>query len=189
MFTNTRLLQYNNVSPFCVYIFDNFLDKEYQNIILQKTIELTKEDSLNHVTNVKANMTKTSELLKHEEYNFLKGRIATFLNLCFTLRTAHWSEKRNINFLNMWGMQHFKNHYTKNHTHGEVDWSGAYYLRCPDETNIYFPDVEDRDVITENSLYLFPGGFQHYTDRHVSDTSRVSIAFNCNISWTTGAGF
>ncbi len=161
MFTNTRLLQYNNVSPFCVYIFDNFLDKEYQNIILQKTIELTKEDSLDHVTNVKANMTKTSELLKHEEYNFL----------------------------NMWGMQHFKNHYTKNHTHGEVDWSGAYYLRCPDETNIYFPDVDDRDVITENSLYLFPGGFQHYTDRHVSDTSRVSIAFNCNISWMPGAGF
>ena len=62
MFTNTRVFQYNNNSSQCVYAFDNFLDEDYKNTILNKTIELTETDSLNHATNVKANMTATTEL-------------------------------------------------------------------------------------------------------------------------------
>ena len=189
MFTNTRVFQYNNNSSQCIYAFDNFLDEDYKNTILNKTIELTETDSLNHATNVKANMTATTELLKHDEYFLLRGKIATFLNTCIVLRTPHWDEPRDIFFKSMWGMQHFKGNYTKKHTHGSIDWSGVYYVRSPDSTRISFVDVEYNEAIQENSLYIFPGSFQHFTSRHTSDISRVSIAFNIVIDWNKSPAF
>ena len=62
MFVNTRLYQYNNVSSQCVYIFDNFLESDYQQLILNKTLELTEIDYLNKSTNVQANVTEVNEL-------------------------------------------------------------------------------------------------------------------------------
>jgi len=37
-------------------------------------------------------------------------------------------------------------------------------------------------------LYIFPGPFQHYTDTHTSDISRVGVAFNINIEWLQQKG-
>ena len=78
MFVNTRLYQYNNVSSQCVYIFDNFLEPDYQNLILNKTLELTKTDYLERKTNVQANVTEVNELLHHEEYTKLKDKSHRF---------------------------------------------------------------------------------------------------------------
>ena len=84
MFVNTRLYQYNNISSQCVYIFDNFLEPDYQQLILDKTLELTKKDYLDKSTNVKANVTEVNELLQHQEYVELKDKIASYLNTIIT---------------------------------------------------------------------------------------------------------
>jgi len=188
MFVNTRLYQYNNVSSQCVYIFDNFLESDYQQLILNKTLELTEIDYLNKSTNVQANVTEVNELFHHEEYTKLKDKIASYLNTIITLRFPHWGQQRKLYPKNMWGMQHFKGDFTRKHCHGNDNWSGAYYARCPDQTKIYFEDVESSEVIRENSLYIFPGPFQHYTDVHTSDISRVGVAFNFNVEWLQPEG-
>ena len=188
MFVNTRLYQYNNVSSQCVYIFDNFLESDYQQLILNKTLELTEIDYLNKSTNVQANVTEVNELFYHEEYTKLKDKIASYLNTIITLRFPHWGQQRKLYPKNMWGMQHFKGDFTRKHCHGNDNWSGAYYARCPDQTKIYFEDVESSEVIRENSLYIFPGPFQHYTDVHTSDISRVGVAFNFNVEWLQPEG-
>tara|TARA_Y100000592_G_scaffold27857_1_gene44348 strand:- start:275 stop:892 length:618 start_codon:yes stop_codon:yes gene_type:complete len=183
MFTNTRLFQYNNVSSQCVYIFDNFLEDDYKNFLMEKTIELTKEDFSQKSTNVKANLSDVSSINTMEEFQKFRDKVATFCNCVIALRTPHWNQPRDIMFQNMWGMQHFKGDKTIKHSHGTVNWSGAYYMRCPDETKLYFPDVDRSEKIVENTMYLFPGEFQHYTDTHTSDTSRVSVAFNIMVNW------
>ena len=114
MFVNTRLYQYNNVSSQCVYIFDDFLEPDYQQLILDKTLELTKKDYLDKSTNVKANVTEVNELLQHQEYLLLKEKIASYLNTVITLRAPHWTQERKLYVKNMWGMQHFKGDYTRN---------------------------------------------------------------------------
>ena len=45
MFTNTRVLQWNHHTNYAVFIFENLLEKEQLDIVLNKTLELTKQDT------------------------------------------------------------------------------------------------------------------------------------------------
>lgn len=175
-----NLIQHDYKSHYAVYIFKNFIDQNYLKLLTEKTISLTEVDSMNRTTNVLANMTGYHELIQHEEYHALFEQIIEHLNFCIMLRTPHITKKGiDYTYQEAWGMQHFKNDFTKNHLHGNCDWSFAFYLRCPDDsTKMFFDDFNASYPLEENNLMIFPGLAKHRVNDHTSDISRVSIAGN-----------
>ena len=86
-----RLIQHSITSHYAVYIIDNFLESNYHKQILDKVTELTHKDSMNQETNVKANMTKFTELLNHKLFEKMFMMSVELLQMFFTLRSPHRS--------------------------------------------------------------------------------------------------
>ena len=81
-----HILQHSYKSINSVFSFTNVFNKDYLNQLLDKTIELTNSDKMHRATNVIANMTEYTELLKHEAYNQLFITTLELLNFCWRRR-------------------------------------------------------------------------------------------------------
>ena len=174
-----NILQHTHKSIYSVYNISNFLDDNYLQLLLNKTIFLTEKDSMNRTSNVQANMTKYEELLQHEEYKHLFNNVLEYLTMILRLRGLLPNQKFRHTIRDSWGMQHFKGDYTLNHCHGDSSWSIAFYLRVPTEdTFIYFDEFNQSMLIKSNDLYIFPGLFNHSVNKHNSDISRISLSAN-----------
>ena len=180
MFTNTRVLQWNHHTNYAVFIFENLLEKEQLDIVLNKTLELTKQDTKKRKTNVQAHMTDFNELNKHPEYMYLRDKIVSLLHTCCVLRSPHWGQISASEYIikDFWGMQHHKGDYTKIHAHSPNGYSGAFHIRCPGKNYMHFQDVQQKELLKDNCLYLFPANFLHSVDKHQHNLSRVSIGIN-----------
>ena len=154
MFTNTRVLQWNHHTNYAVFIFENLLEKEQLDIVLNKTLELTKQDTKKRKTNVQAHMTDFNELNKHPEYMCLRDRIVSLLHTCCVLRSPHWGQISASEYIikDFWGM--------------------------PGKNYMHFQDVQQKELLKDNCLYLFPANFLHSVDKHQHNLSRVSIGIN-----------
>lgn len=179
------LIQFNHISHYAVYMFSDFLDKDYFEILKNKVIELTNEDKMNRETNVKANMTFYRELLEQEVFGKFFELTAAHLNYCLKLRSPHWGNTINYSFTDAWGMQHKKGDFTKTHDHSNHDWAGAFYFRIPEQTEFYFEDFGRKVDLQENMLYLFPAMCKHSVDKQRCETTRVGMAFNIKTEYCT----
>jgi hypothetical protein len=175
----TRVVQNNNQGHYAIYIFENILEDDYLKEILNKTLELTEKDSMNHQTNVKANMTTFTKMLEDPLYTKLQRIILSFLHTSLCLRTEHPIVPA-YSFLDFWGMKFKKGENTIRHTHlGDSTWSGIFCIDSDDQTgHVVFPDMDFQDVMKSNSLYIFPSMMPHLTVPHLSDKPRVGLSFN-----------
>ena len=174
---DTRIIQHTNIGHYAVYIFSNILEDDYLKKILNRTLELTEKDSMNHQTNVKANMTEFTKLVDDPAYDIFKKTIFSFLKTCICLRTV--GNVPNYYFHEFWAMKHEKGQRTIAHDHLGSDWAGVFYIDSDDNAaQIVFPDMEYSDIIRSNSLYLFPGMMPHYTTAYQSEKPRITLAFN-----------
>ena len=178
----TRIIQHINQGHYAVYIFENILEDDYLKEILNKTLELTEKDSMNHQTNVKANMTTYSKMLEDPLYTKLQQIILSFLQTSLCLRIEH-TRVPTYSFLEFWGMKFEKGQNTMRHTHlGNSTWSGIFCVDSDNQTGqVVFPDMNIQDVMKSNSLYIFPSMMPHYTLPHLSDKPRVGLSFNLGI--------
>jgi|TARA_R100000149_G_scaffold52756_1_gene22651 uncharacterized protein (TIGR02466 family) len=105
-----------------------------------------------------------------------------------------------IQLLNLWINQNKKYSYNDPHTHPESDLSGVYYLDVPKNSgDIYFKDFKKefsslnnffihRDFMSyksiknyKNQFLLFPSNFIHGVDINMTESPRVSVAFNIRL--------
>jgi len=176
-----QLIQSSSAAINSIYIIHNFLD----DLSFLKTLEnridnYTKEDEMAQQTNVKATMTTYDKLLNDEEFNKINIKILETLRFIYTLRTPHPEDKLSFSMVDCWGMRHKKNNYTVNHIHGTT-FSGAFYIKVPSPTEIFFEDFFKSVDLKDNMLLLFPGLTKHSVGKHQGDIDRLSMAFNINI--------
>ena len=181
---NTKVIQFHSSSLYSVFIFENLFDKNYLDILNKKVDLLTKNNvSMTRLSTVKATMTDWEECLKHKTFTKLNTKIIELLNTVIRLRTSHERVSLNYKILEMWAMRHKKGDKTILHDHslGDIKWSGAFYVNVPGETIIDFPEFRQREVIKNNTLYLFPSMVKHEVYEQTYDKHRLSIAFNINV--------
>lgn len=175
---NLRLVQVNFTSLYSIFIFDNFLDTPYLEHLTKVVEQKTNEDSLNKKFAVKANVSSFQEFLEDEDFLPLRIKILEHLNYCLLLRSPNPNCKVQYQYRDFWGMQHHQGDYTELHDHNMSNWSGSIYFRVPCDTEISFADLKYKELIRENSLYLFPSLMKHEVSPHTIKESRVSAAFN-----------
>ena len=107
-----RLIQNNITSHYAVYIVDNFLESDYHKQILEKVMELTQKDSMAQQTNVKANMTKFTELLNHKLFEKMFMMSVELLQMFFTLRSPSPTNPYEYIIDEAWAMKHMKGNNT-----------------------------------------------------------------------------
>jgi hypothetical protein len=175
---NTRVIQYSNQGHYGVYIFENLFNEDYLNVMLNRTLEVTEGDPMKRRTNVKADMTWYQALMDDEVFEPFVKTTTSLLQTCLLLRTPHWQRGVEINFVDFWGMKFKKGDQSILHTHVGQMFSGVFYIRSEDETQICFPDLNHAEVTKSNTLYLFPGMCPHYSTESQSEIPRVALSFN-----------
>jgi len=176
-----ELIQSSCAAINSIYIIHNFLeDLDFLKTLENRIDNHTKEDEMAQQTNVKATMTTYKKLLNDEQFNKINIKILETLRFIYTLRTPTPDEKMSFNMFDCWGMRHKKNNYTVNHIHGSL-FSGAFYIRVPSPTEMFFEDFFKSVVLKDNMLLLFPGFSKHAVGEHQGDIDRLSMAFNINI--------
>ena len=164
-----------------VYILRNFLDSEkYLNLLCKKIEKLTQKDSMNRVTNVKANMTTYHKLIEDADFSDIHRKIIETLQLIYRLRDPHWSGGIEMNMIESWGMKHTKGDHTKMHVHLGSEFSAAFILKTPPNVFFNFIDFDQKLEVENNMLLLFPALAKHSVDPCYEDDYRISMA--CNIT-------
>tara|TARA_R100001015_G_C4562431_1_gene122037 strand:- start:166 stop:756 length:591 start_codon:yes stop_codon:yes gene_type:complete len=179
---NTRIIQYSNQGHYGVYIFENVFNQEYLDVMLKRTLEVTEGDPMKRRTNVQADMSLYKALINDEVYTPFVRTTSSLLQTCILLRTPHWHQGVDVNFVDFWGMQFKKGDNSVLHTHMGQMFSGVFYIRSEDETRICFPDLNASEVAKSNTLYLFPGICPHYSTKSQSEIPRVALSFNIMIN-------
>jgi hypothetical protein len=176
----TRVLQNRYSDLNSVFIFNNFLDLEYLKKVRAKTFEITKKDSMNKSTNVKASMTDWKEVLNHKVYQELTTRIIQILDITIQLRSPACD---NFEYMidDFWAMRHYKGDNSNLHIHLPSLFSGVFYVDVPGETILKFNNFDYSEVIKTNSLYLFASTIQHEVFRQEYEEPRLSVAFNISL--------
>lgn len=176
-----QVIQSSSASINSIYIIRDFLDDlSFLKTLENKIDNYTKEDEMAQRTNVKATMTTYEKLLDDKEINKINVKILETLRFIWTLRTPHPEEKLVFTMAECWGMRHKENNYTVNHIHG-LPFSGAFYVRVPSATEMFFNDFFKTVQLKDNMLLLFPGFCKHAVTKHQGDIDRLSMAFNIAI--------
>ena len=66
------------------------------------------------------------------------------------------------------------------HSHYPFHWSAAYYAQVPNKTLMYFYEINRHISLENNSLFLFPGLFEHSVQSFDAEHPRYSLA--CNVA-------
>lgn len=82
---------------------------------------------------------------------------------------------------NIWGNLNKKGHYNALHGHGNTDIVGCYYVQMPEDPApiiILDGDVLHNLYFKTGDLVIFDGKLSHAVEPNLSDTDRISLAFN-----------
>lgn len=176
-----NVVQSSSAAINSIYIIHDFLDDLSYLKSLEDSLEkYTLKDEMENSTNVKATMTEYEKLLGDEQFNKIHTKILETLAFIFTLRTPHPHEVLSFEMIDSWGMRHRKNNETVNHIHGS-SFSGAFYVRVPSPTVMFFEDYFHSLELENNMLVLFPGFTKHAVEKYLGDIDRISMAFNIDI--------
>lgn len=89
---NLQLLQFSTESMYAVYIIRDYLPSEEMLKLDDLIRELTKEDSMNRQTNVKANMTSYTALQDSSKCGHFFQKVAHSIDSIIKLRGTHSSD-------------------------------------------------------------------------------------------------
>ncbi len=177
-------------SPLGIYNYPLTLNETAFNYInsLEKNVNLNNKSS------------KQSRVLENESLSNLKS----FINFCikdFLIKTYNPAHELEIYLTDSWINYNEKgdSHHLHNHPNSLI--SGVFYINTTDEDNIIFfrtettnpfniqakgPTLFNGDSykvpVLKNSLILFPSLIYHYTSKHLSDSTRISLSFNTFVS-------
>lgn len=174
-------------------LFSNMDDKrllshEWNNMILTDTPGSTGYSSFNH-----------SNLVKDPRFNKFYEAITPLITDFFQQLEFGPDFPQNWRFENSWAAVYPKGAYVPHHSHGNVHWSGVYYVQTPEKCgNLIFFDPKEyalnnepndtkwrgnrrSEILVEaGKLVIWPGYLKHESMPNQSDTNRIIISFNIN---------
>ena len=130
---------------------------------------ITDKKNLNHITNVKGNMTQFKYFNNNNNFNNVLSEF--FQKIDVSIQT------KPLVLFDAWGIKIDKGQYTELHDHKECVYSGILYLNDANfSTN--FPDLNIKIIPKEGSFLLFSGFLTHNTEINNSNISKYAIPFN-----------
>ena len=111
-----------------VFIIDDFVKQRDLDVYLSILKKLTEKDSMNHETNVKANMTTYNKLIEINEFQGLGQDIIKIMEFVFRCKNQIDTHKRLYAITDFWGMKHVGSDDTKLHCHFPVSFRTVYLL-------------------------------------------------------------
>ena len=163
-----------------------------------ETLLKYKKDTVKNIGN---SHSKESYLLDNPKLENLKFKLQDkvreyFFNIHRSLKVMPYITQSWINF-------NEKGQYHHAHRHANSIISGVYYINTVDNDKIHFykeplPLFEFDNIVTDynalswwlpvndGDLILFPSTLKHEVTQNVSQTTRVSISFNCFVNGTLG---
>jgi len=123
------------------------------------------------------------------------------------VRHYHINEDYSFAFQDLWFNLNRKGDYNMQHSHGNTDFSAAYYIKCapgsgdlvfsnPNQTRFLLNlsscfNFKEANAINSNTyvlnpkpmdLCIFPAELQHYVTRNNNNEDRLSLSFNVKIT-------
>ena len=142
-------------------------------------------------------------LRKDEDIVWLIGRLGPFLRSC--LESVHPDFKQaNAMMTSCWANVSERQAWNEPHSHLPSHWSGVFYVAAQDSVNASDPtdksgSIEFMNPIPLGKAYgasasywvkpqdglalLFPANVMHFVHPNLTDTTRISIAFNLDIAF------
>lgn len=179
---NLEIVQNGHSSLYSVYIIRDYLPIDYLAVVRDTILKLTEQDAMGKRTNVKATMSNYTALLEDNQTKDFFTKVMRTIDAIYQLRSCHTSEIFHYNLKDAWAMKHQNKDYTQTHMHYPTDWSGAFYVDVPQPAErIDFLEFSRSVPLESNMLVLFPGMVKHSVSPHISEQSRLSLAFNIDV--------
>jgi len=175
------------------------------------TIALLSEDEKKHILNYESKtvgnlgnrITENSFVLEDIELKELKLSLEEKLQEYFF--DVYKSKEVTPYITQSWINYTGKNQFHHNHNHPNSFISGVFYLQAIDNDKIYFVNRQDAMFefqsedftlynsktwwmpVEDNSVIFFPSNLSHEVKKNETNTTRISLAFNCFIKGTFGS--
>ena len=186
------IYDYDEIFPLKVYNF-LFKDKDRFNSELIKAINKYKknEDSIEKSNKGGYHSLLDIHLKSIDVFNELNNRILDVVNgIIIEGDYKHLDKIEELS--SMWFIVNKKNDYNTNHMHPGSWFSGAYYVKVPDNESKYlvFEDpIQIRNYnqdtpnsymkkVIEGMLLIFPGWVNHAVPKNDTNEERIVISFN-----------
>jgi uncharacterized protein (TIGR02466 family) len=188
-----------NIFTTSIYKSKNY-NPSYNELILNELEGLKKINKGNHVTNRGGFQSYSIENIKllNETYTMLINHLENYL-------FEDTIGKFEIELMNFWINENYKNSYNIPHVHPGCNFAGVFYLKtnlnCGNiefyngnqildfntEYGKLFPNSSDFYSVysllpRDNDLIIFPSYLRHGVCENLSDEPRVSISFNLKVT-------
>jgi uncharacterized protein (TIGR02466 family) len=139
------------------------------------------------------------DLTKDPTFNFFYEAIRPLITDFFNQLEAGPDFSKEWGFENSWAAVYPTGAYVPHHNHGNVHWSGVYYVQTPPHCgNLVFFDPKEYALsneptdtkwrgnrrseveVTAGKLFVWPGYLKHESMPNQADTDRIIISFNIN---------
>ena len=161
--------------------------------IVKRVLELSKEYPSDKRSNELGWQSKTE--FYREECVLNLGK---FVNEClqkYIKKTIDTSIIKDCRITDLWANICPKYSYHKRHTHPNSDLSGVYYVKVPKSAPelifsnphrymrpLIIGSADTAIVPSEGLCVIFDSGLEHEVNINLSDESRISLSFNCQIN-------
>lgn len=164
------------------------LSHEWNNMILTDNPAETGYSSFNN-----------GDLIKNPDFKIFYDALRPIITEFFNQLNAGPDFQSEWEYENSWAAVYPKSAYVPHHNHGNVHWSGVYYVQTPPDCgNLIFFDPkeyalsnEPRDTkwrgnrrsevqVSAGKFLVWPGYLKHESAPNQSDTDRIIISFNIN---------
>ena len=182
-------------------LFPTPVGKENLGLVDQIELETLLEYKKDTVRNIGNSHSRETYLLNNPNLKNLKFKLQDKLREYFF--KIHQSYTAMPYITQSWINFNEKGQYHHPHRHANSIISGVYYIKTVNNDKIHFykeplPVFEFSDTITDynslswwfsvedGDLLLFPSTLKHEVTQNLSDTTRISISFNCFVNGTIG---
>lgn len=102
------------------------------------------------------------------------------------LRSEGYAGVVHPRMVEMWANWGWKGSHSRPHNHGASDWSGIYFIECPDgSTSVQFinprpgaRELSHYEAPDEGTMLIFPSWLVHWVAPHRTEAPRFTAAFN-----------
>lgn len=184
--------------------------KKLNQHLLKNIKKLKKNDEKGMIRSNLLGWHSAINLQNKKEYNQLTEELFKMQQQIYKTEGYHPNTEAVLE--SMWANVNYKYSYNKNHVHPDSQWSGVYYVKCPNncgdiwftdpcgERRMHTPIIADESNTpshswkevhykpTEGRILMFPSWLAHEVSQNMSDLKgekgwRVSISFNFKQRW------
>lgn len=174
---------------------------KYHVPVRDEYIEYISELPFNRTENGDGYVMREQHILEHDIFRDAKRKIDSLVSVFFNGEVCEFDRKLKPTHCASWCTVHVPGDHSPEHMHANSIVSGVWYLKTPEncgdikflrEDYSAFGKTFSFDTAKNNKvncrswgyepnvgdIYIFPSNLSHQVERNLSDTSRISLAFN-----------